>query len=55
MYKLSDGSLQFPKKIFCSLKFDFILSNSADPDEMPPDAALHLGLHCLPYIATVPD
>ena len=26
----------------------FILANSADPDEMPPYAAFHLGLHGLP-------
>ena len=26
---------------------DFILANSADPDEMQQNAALHLGLHCL--------
>ena len=27
--------------------------NSADPDEMPPYAAFHLGLHCLPkYLFT---
>ena len=26
----------------------FVLANSADPDEMPPDLAFHLGLHCLP-------
>ena len=25
----------------------FISANSADPDEMPPYAAFHLGLHCL--------
>ena len=24
------------------------LANSADPDEMPPYVAFHLGLHCLP-------
>ena len=24
--------------------------NSADPDEMPPAVAFHLGLHCLPSI-----
>ena len=31
----------------------FILANSADPDEMPPYAAFHLGLHCLPkYLFT---
>ena len=26
----------------------FILANSVDPDTMPPYAAFHLGLHCLP-------
>ena len=26
----------------------FILANSEDPNEMPHDAAFHLGLHCLP-------
>ena len=27
--------------------------NSADPDEMPPYAAFHVGLHCLPkYLFT---
>ena len=26
--------------------------NSADPDEMPPYAAFHLGLHCLPNLLT---
>ena len=26
---------------------DFFLANSADPDEMPHNAAFHLGLHCL--------
>ena len=31
-----------------SLKISFVLANSADPDEMPHDAAFHLGLHCLP-------
>ena len=30
-----------------SLKIVFFLANSADPDEMPPYAAFHLGLHCL--------
>ena len=34
--------------IFLSLKIDSILANSADPDEMPPYAAFHLGLHGLP-------
>ena len=26
----------------------FILANSANPDEMPPNVAFHQGLHCLP-------
>ena len=30
-----------------------IIANSADPDEMPPYAAFHLDLHCLPkYLFT---
>ena len=33
--------------IFLSLKIVFILANSADPDEMLPYAAFHLGIHCL--------
>ena len=33
---------------FTSLKIVFIFANSADPDEMPPYVAFHLGLHCLP-------
>ena len=33
---------------FCmSLKIVCILTNSADPDEMLPYVAFHLGLHCL--------
>ena len=32
---------------FLSLKINFFLTNSADPDKMPPNAAFHLGLHCL--------
>ena len=33
--------------IFLSLKIDFVIANSADPDEMQPYAVFHLGLHCL--------
>ena len=36
------------KYIFLSLKIDFALANSADPDEMPCYVAFHLGLYCLP-------
>ena len=28
---------------------DFVLANSADPDEMTHYAAFYLGLHCLPH------
>ena len=34
--------------VFLYLKIDFVLANSADPDEMPHYVAFHLGLHCLP-------
>ena len=37
----------FQKRVFLPLKIDFILENSADPDEMPHNAAFHLGFHCL--------
>ena len=33
---------------FLSLKIDFVLVSSADPDEMLHDAAFHQGPHCLP-------
>ena len=33
--------------LFLSLKIIFVLTNSADPDEMLHYAAFHLGLHCL--------
>ena len=29
------------------LKIVFILTNSADPEQMPPLGVFHLGLHCL--------
>ena len=34
--------------IFLSLKIDFALANSVNPDEMPHYAAFNLGFHCLP-------
>ena len=41
--------VMFSKKIlFLSLKIDFVLANSAYPDEMPHNVAFYLGLHCLP-------
>ena len=36
------------QNIFLSLKIDFVLTNSADPDKMPPYALFHLGLQCFP-------
>ena len=42
-------TLKFPEDfVFLFLKIYIIIANSADPDEMPPYAAFHLGLHCLP-------
>ena len=42
---------KFLKKMYfcpCRLFVTVILANGADPDEMPPNAAFHLGLQCLP-------
>ena len=37
------------KKYYISFSEDlFCVANNADPDEMPHNAAFHLGLHCLP-------
>ena len=32
--------------VFLSLKIDFVLANSEDPNEMLHHAAFHLGLRC---------
>ena len=46
---LRSHRLYFPQNImFYSLKIVFALANSAGPDEVPHNAAFHLGLHCLP-------
>ena len=37
----------FKKYCIFSLKIDFVLANSADPDEMPHNAAFNIGLHRL--------
>ena len=34
--------------VIMSLKIAFISANSADSDQMLPNAAFHQGLHCLP-------
>ena len=39
-------NFQKNKIVFPSLDVDFVLANSACPDEMPHHC--HLGLHCLP-------
>ena len=33
--------------VFPSLKMDFVVANSADPDEVLHSATFHLGLKCL--------
>ena len=33
--------------VFLSMKIDFVLANSTDPDEMLHYVAFHQGLHCL--------
>ena len=49
LYILRGHRLKFPKNIvFLSLKIDFVLANSADPDEMLHNVAFHQGLRCLP-------
>ena len=35
-------------QIIISLKSDFVLANSAGPDEIPPYASFHQDLRCLP-------
>ena len=43
LYNLWCHGLYFPNNIaFLSLKINFVLANSADPDEMPHSAAFHL-------------
>ena len=37
----------FSNGVFLCWKIVFIFANSADPDEMPPFAASHLGRPCL--------
>ena len=37
----------YNKNVFLTLKIEFVLANSADPNEMPDSAAFHLDLHCL--------
>ena len=37
----------FQNIVFHSLKNDFVLANSVDPDEMSHYAAFHLGFQCL--------
>ena len=45
----SKGSqVETSKYVLYSLKIVSIEANSTGPDVMPPDAAFHLGLHCLP-------
>ena len=43
---LGVSGYNFKKNIVFCLKIFFTVTNSEDPDEMPHDAAFHLGLHC---------
>ena len=47
-YILRSHGLFFPKILYLFLWIDFVLANSADPDEILQYATLNLGLHCLP-------
>ena len=38
-------------QVIIFIKNGFVLKNSGDLDEMPHNAAFHLGLHCLPKYA----
>ena len=55
LYILRVRAFNFPNHfVFLLLKTDFVLANSADPDEMSRSAAFDLGLHacksaCLGY------
>ena len=44
----------YPHSLFYTsptpLEIVFILTNSADPEEIPPYAVFHKGLHCLPKV-----
>ena len=47
------GSKFLNYNLFLSLMIVFIFANCTGPDEMPPYAAFHLCLHCLPkYLFT---
>ena len=45
---LEGSHITISKNNCISLKIDFVLANSADPDKMLHYVAFHLGLHCLP-------
>ena len=45
---VTDYNLKKKMIIILSLKINFVLANSVDPDEMLHYPAFHLGLHCLP-------
>ena len=50
LYIFRGQMLYFPKNssLLQSLKIEFVLTNSADPNEMSHYATFRLGLHCLP-------
>ena len=48
MKLLRGRRLYFQNIALLSLRIDFVLTDSAYPDEMSHSAAFYLGLHCLP-------
>ena len=40
----------FKKYCISYSEIDFVLASSAQPDEILPCAAFHMGLHCLPKL-----
>ena len=47
MIKGSQVVISKQNVVFQSLKIDFVLANSVNPDEMTHYATFHLGFHCL--------
>ena len=43
----------FQNIVFQSLKIDFVLENSADPNEMQHYVVFDLGLHCKKYVTKI--
>ena len=51
--RLCNNSLASSIDLSGTLKIDFGLIKSVDPDEMPHNVAFHLGIYCLPKYALI--